>query len=55
MDDRINAKLAVLLGVVAVSTAALFVRLSQAPAVAVAANRLMMTLILLGPFMRSRP
>ncbi len=49
MDDKINAKLAVLLGVMAVSTAALFVRLSQAPPVAVAANRLMVTLILLGP------
>ncbi len=49
MDDKINAKLAVLLGVLAVSTAALLVRLSQAPAVAVAANRLMITLILLGP------
>jgi drug/metabolite transporter (DMT)-like permease len=48
-NDKINAKLAVMLGVTAVSTAALFVRLSDAPAAAIAANRLLLTLILLGP------
>ena len=48
-SQSINAKVAVLLSVAAVSTAALFVRLSEAPPVALAANRLLLTLVFLGP------
>lgn len=47
--DNVNPKIAVALSVAAVSTAALFVRLSEAPAVAVAANRLFLTLVILLP------
>ncbi|MBS4023308.1 MAG: DMT family transporter [Dethiobacter sp.] len=48
-SDNINAKFAVLLAVTAVSTSALFIRLSQAPSAAMAANRLLLTLVFLGP------
>ncbi|MDW7650945.1 MAG: EamA family transporter [Bacillota bacterium] len=47
--ERFQTKLAVLAAVAAVSTSALFVRASNAPPVAIAANRLLLSLLFLAP------
>ncbi len=47
---KINPYLAVLVGVFAVSFSALFVRLSTAPAIIIAAYRLLFTFLILAPF-----
>lgn len=49
MPEQKTARAAVILGVMAASTAAVFIRLSQAPPAAAAANRLLVTLLFLAP------